>query len=166
MAPARMQFEMSLKPGSARQRSPDDDAPMRLLLLADLGGDRSTALATRKPVALDIDSFDRVLSRVAPRLTLDIDGQPLALSFASLEDFHPDRLFARLPVFDALRRLREEARDSTQFRRVAAALGLQPAAPTAPAVPAAEAKSAAGAATDGSRSAWRPSPAKDGSKLV
>lgn len=131
MAPARMQFDMSLEPAGARGRPRDGDSPLRLLLLADLGGDRSTALAARKPAALDVDSIDRVLARIAPRLTLALDGQPLELHFASLEDFHPDRLFARLPVFDALRRMRDEARDSSQFRRVAAALGLQPAAPAA-----------------------------------
>lgn len=137
MAPARMQFDMSLKPAGARGRPRDGDSPLRLLLLADLGGDRGTPLAARKPAALDIDTIDRVLARIAPRLTLDLDGQPLELRFAALEDFHPDRLFARLPVFDALRRMREEARDSSQFRRVAAALGLQPAAPAvAPQAPA------------------------------
>ncbi len=141
MAPARLQFDMSLKPAGARGRPRDGDAPWRLLLLADLGGERATPLAARKPLALDIDNFDRVLARIAPRLTLELDGQQLALAFASLDDFHPDHLFARLPVFDALRRLREEARDSTQFRRVAAALGIQPAAPPAPAA-------TAGATTD------------------
>jgi type VI secretion system protein ImpC len=130
MAPARMQFDMSLKPAGARSQRRDDDVPLRLLLLADLGGDRRTPLAARKTLALDIDSFDSVLARVAPQLVLELDGQRLELSFAGLDDFHPDQLFARLPVFGALRRLREEAQDSTQFRRVAAAMGLPP--PAAP----------------------------------
>lgn len=134
MAPARMQFDMTLKPAGARSQRRDDDVPLRLLLLADLGGDRRTPLAARKPQALDIDTFDRVLARVAPQLVLELDGQHLELAFARLDDFHPDQLFARLPVFGALRRLREEAQDATQFRRVAAAMGLQaPAAAAAPA---------------------------------
>ena len=126
MSPARLQFDMSLKPAGARAARRDGEAPMRLLLLADLGGDRATPLAARKPLALDIDTFDRVLARVAPRLGLTLDGQTLELAFSTLEDFHPDRLFARLPVFDALGRMRDEAADATQFRRVAAALGVQP----------------------------------------
>lgn len=133
MAPARMQFDMTLKPAGARGKRRDGDTPMRLLLVADLGGDRHTPLAARRALALDIDTFDPVVARVAPRLTLAIDGQQLDLTFASLEDFHPDRLFARLPVFDALRRLRQEAGDSTQFRRVAAALGVAPSASATPA---------------------------------
>lgn len=134
MAPARMQFDMSFKSAGARSARRDDEAPLRLLLLADLGGDRSVPLAARKPQALDIDSFDRVLSRIAPRLSFELDGQRVDLAFSALEDFHPDRLFARLPVFDALRKLRDEAGDPSQFRRVAAALGVQPPAPAAPTV--------------------------------
>jgi type VI secretion system protein ImpC len=141
MAPVRMQFDMSLKPAGARGARRGDAAPMRMLLLADLGGDRATPLAERKPLALDIDTFDAVLARVAPRLSLVLDGQQLDLRFAALDDFHPDRLFARLPVFDALRRLRDEAGDASQFRRVAAALGVQP-----PALPAAAATAAPAAA--------------------
>ena len=140
MAPARMQFDMSLRPAGARGQRREDDAPLRLLLLADLGGDRQTPLAARKPLALDIDTFDRVLARVAPRLVLELDGQRLELAFAALEDFHPDALFARMPVFAALRQLREEAQDATQFRRVAAAMGVQaPVAAAAAPAPAAEA---------------------------
>lgn len=133
MAPARLQFDMTLQPAGARRNPRGDDAPLRLLLLADLGGDRRVPLAARKPLALDIDTFDTVLARVAPRLSLDLAGQRLDLAFQSLEDFHPDALFARLPVFGALRQLRQEAQDSTQFRRVAAAMGLPPVAPPAPA---------------------------------
>lgn len=128
MAPARLPFDITLRPATARAMPRDADAPMRLLLLADLGGDRSMALAARRPLKVDIDDFDQVLARVAPRLALELDGQVMALSFAALDDFHPDHLFDRLPVFDALRRLRDEARDPAQCGRVAAALGLAPAA--------------------------------------
>lgn len=144
MAPARLQFDMTLQPAGARRAPRGDDAPLRLLLLADLGGDRSVPLAARKPLALDIDTFDTVLARVAPRLSLDLAGQRLDLAFQSLEDFHPDALFARLPVFGALRQLRQEAQDATQFRRVAAAMGVAPAAPAATPAPA----DAASAASD------------------
>lgn len=143
MAPARMQFDMTFRPAGERGARRDGDAPMRMLLVADLGGDRAQPLRARKPLVVDIDTFDGQLARIAPRLALTVQGQPLALSFAAIEDFHPDRLFARLPVFDALRRLRDEARDATQFRRVAAALGLD----TAPVPPAPAASAAAADAT-------------------
>lgn len=124
MAPARLQFDMTLQPAGAPARRRDPDAPLRMLLLADLGGDRSVPLAVRRPLKVDIDDFDTVFARVAPRLTLNLDGQPLALSFGSLDDLHPDRLFDRLPAFAALRRLREQALDPAQHALAAAALGL------------------------------------------
>ena len=48
MAPARMQFDMSLKPAGARGAPRGDDAPLRLLLLADLGGDRAVPLRAKQ----------------------------------------------------------------------------------------------------------------------
>lgn len=137
MAPTRLSFDLNFGPAGQGAKPLNPDAPMRLLLLADLGGDRSVPLAARKPLAVDIDNFDAVLARIAPRTSVSIDGQALPLRFARLEDFHPDALYAQLPAFATLRQLRDEARDATQFRRVAAALGITPAAPaTVPAAPA------------------------------
>jgi type VI secretion system protein ImpC len=148
MAPARLQFDMTLRPAGARATPRDAETPLRLLLLADLGGDRSVPLAARRPLKTDIDDFDRVLARIAPRLALELEGQALALDFASLDDFHPDHLFDRLPVFDALRRLRDEAGDPAQFHRVAAALGLAPVAAPVTAAPMTAAPSAAAPAAE------------------
>jgi type VI secretion system protein ImpC len=134
MASARAQFDMILQPAGAPARRRDPDAPLRLLLLADLGGDRSVPLASRRPLKVDIDDFDAVFARIAPRLALTLDGQALALSFGSLDELHPDRLFDRLPAFEALRRLREQALDPTQHALAAAALGLAPPAAAVPAV--------------------------------
>lgn len=143
MAPSRMQFDLSFGAGAQAAKRRDGDAPLRLLVVADLGGDRGVPLAARKPLALDIDNFDAVLARVAPRLTLALEGLPAALSFAALDDFHPDRLFARVDAFTTLRRLRQELQDPAQFRRAAASLGLaSPAAPAAGAAPAAAAEAA------------------------
>lgn len=129
-----MQFDLSFgKPRGARRV--DDDDPFRILVLADLGGAGRAAqpLAARKPLALDIDNFDSVFARLAPRLELELNGAALAIDFQSLDDFHPDRLFARLAPFLALRQLRGELADPAQFRRAAAALGGAPAAATPPA---------------------------------
>lgn len=131
MAPTRLSFDLNFSRSAPGARPRDDEAPLRLLLLADLGGDRSMPPAARKPLAVDIDSFDTVLARIAPRTSVDIDGQALPLRFARLDDFHPDALYTQLPSFATLRQLRDEARDATQFRRVAAALGISPAAPAA-----------------------------------
>lgn len=133
MAPARLQFDLSFASAGSAARPRDDAAPLRMLLLADLGGRRDTPLAARQPMRLDIDRFDAVLARMAPQLTLELDGQPLPLAFTTLDDFHPDALFDRVPAFAALRRLRSEAGNSRQIGRVAAALGLKPIGAVTPA---------------------------------
>lgn len=121
MEKGRMQFDFSFsRPAGARRI--DDAAPFRMLVLADLGG-AALPFEQRKPLRVDIDNFDAIFARVAPRLQLDLDGALVEVDFASLDDFHPDRLFARLAPFVALRQLRAELADPSQFRRAAAALG-------------------------------------------
>src|SRR5258708_37474432 len=63
----------------------DDDPPSNYLVLGDFGG-RAAA-----PMAIDRDNFDGVLSR----MDVHVAGTP----FRELDDFHPDRLFQRLPLF-------------------------------------------------------------------
>jgi len=139
MEKGRMQFDFSFsRPAGARRI--DDAAPFRMLVLADLGG-AALPFEQRKPLRVDIDNFDAIFARVAPRLQLDLDGALVEVDFASLDDFHPDRLFARLAPFVALRRLRAELADPSQFRRAAAALGASPPTP-------ASAESTAGDAGD------------------
>ena len=97
--PGRMEIDLSL----SRQAVPriiSNRGPMRLLVMGDFSGQPS---ATRKPLAeratqrVDVDNLDAVMGRLGPRLAL-----PAAeLGFAGLDDFHPDTLYARLPVFSA-----------------------------------------------------------------
>ena len=59
-----------------------------------------------KPIAVDRDNLDDVLARVRPAIELplaDGSGKPLTLRVSALEDFHPDRLYERVPVFQAIR---------------------------------------------------------------
>lgn len=143
MANARTQLDAFLgtcPAGSAQPREAQD--PLRILVLADLGGSARPPLAQRKLLAVDIDSFDALFTRIQPGLSLDLDGQEVSCRFASLDDFHPDQLLARLPIFEALRRARADLQDPSQLARVAASLGL---APVAAAVPTAAAAEEAGA---------------------
>lgn len=123
MASSRMELDVSFRRGG-RPRS--EGRSLQLLVLADLGGAREQPLAARAPRAVDVDAFDAVFAALAPRLTLALDGTPLRLDFAALEDFHPDRLHDRLAPFESLRRLRQEIDDPQQWRRAAAALGPAP----------------------------------------
>jgi type VI secretion system protein ImpC len=140
MATSRMPFDFSF--GPARERRRDAGPVRRMLVVADLGGRRAQPLAERRPLPLDVDNFEQVFARIAPSVSIELDGVPLTIDFELPEDFHPDRLFARLPAFDALRGLRGELRDPAQFRGAAAALGLS-AAPAPAQPPAAAALAAA-----------------------
>ncbi|HMV54179.1 MAG TPA: type VI secretion system contractile sheath large subunit [Rhodocyclaceae bacterium] len=127
MTDGRMQFGFTFGKPAGAHRVEDDD-PFRILVLADLGGS-ALPFELRKPLRVDIDNVDAIFARIAPRLQLNLDGAQVEIGFSALDDFHPDRLFARLAPFVALRQLRSELADPAQFRRAAAALG----APTAPA---------------------------------
>jgi type VI secretion system protein ImpC len=95
--PERLKFDLGFgRPGTRR----DDGDPMRLLVLGDFRGrgDRPP-LATRPTQRVDVDSLDDVMQRMGPRLTLPA-GEML---FRQIDDFHPDRLYSRLELFQALR---------------------------------------------------------------
>src|SRR5262249_26300978 len=94
----------------------------RIAIVGDFSG-RSGGTAPRAPSAprawrIDRDDLDTVLARIAPTLEIALDpGEPpLSVSFASLDDFHPDRLLARVPLFQRLSALRDEARATPPAR--------------------------------------------------
>lgn len=117
--PGRLQFNFSPTP---RPRPSDGQNPMRLLLLGDFSakptGERKP-LAERKTYRVDVDSLDDVMQRMGPRLNL----AGTAVGFESLDDFHPDALFARVPVFASLRQMRQRLMDPASFVQAAAELG-------------------------------------------
>jgi len=117
--PGRLQFDMNPQPTRPRSAR----GPMRLLLLGDFSGrpaaDRPP-LAGRATHKLDVDSFDAVIERIAPALRLDDDE----IEFSELEHFHPDSLYTRVPLFTALRQMRQRLMDPAQFAQAAADLGV------------------------------------------
>jgi type VI secretion system protein ImpC len=104
---------------------PEPDTPFRILVVGDFTGGIGR---NRRAIAVDRDNFDDVMARLAPALRLPFGEVHVPLTFAELEDFHPDRLFERLPPFQALRGLRRRLADETTFREAAAQL-LPPPAP-------------------------------------
>ena len=98
--PERLKFDLGFgRPGRRR----DDGEPMRLLVLGDFRGHgERPALSSRPTQQVDVDSLDDVMQRLAPRLNLTV-GE---LQFRRIDDFHPDRLYERLELFQALREKR------------------------------------------------------------
>src|SRR5262245_18057244 len=97
----RLESEFGFGP---RGRPRDEAEPMRLLVLGDFSGavtDRPP-LANRPTQKVDVDNIDNIIKRLAPRLNAPA-GE---IRFHQIDDFHPDRLYARLDLFQALRQAR------------------------------------------------------------
>jgi type VI secretion system protein ImpC len=104
-----LELQLGKKRGHRGDRS-QADGGRRLLVLSDLrGGAAREALATRAllRVRQGGDGLDAALASLAPELPVPPSlssslagvGAARALEVTSLDDFHPDTLFRRLPVF-------------------------------------------------------------------
>src|ERR1035438_10272179 len=87
---------------------PASEAPFCILLLGDFSGRANRgapAPPSRKPVAIDRDDFDQVMANMGAELHLGEGqhGPRMALGFQELEDFHPDRIYEKIELFQTLR---------------------------------------------------------------
>lgn len=110
---------------------PQAETPFRIAILGDFSGRTNRRLSDvstvgkRRPIEVDRDNFDEVLSRFGVELNLPLgDGGSLNLHFAELDDFHPDRIFERVKAFESLRVLRSRLEDPSSFDEAALELGL------------------------------------------
>jgi type VI secretion system protein ImpC len=128
--PERLKFDVEV----GRRSSPrDPEEPMRLLVLGDFRGTAASgrpALSSRATPQVDLDSVDGLLYRLEPRL----DRPSGEIRFRQIDDFHPDRLYARLDVFKSLREKRTSPPADLEglFDRL---LGQPPSSGAAPASP-------------------------------
>ncbi len=130
--PGRIGFEINLGgAGDERGGVPRRSDKMRILVLADFSGranrglESAADLAGRPIMALDLDTFDTVFRRLAPGLApgAGIGGAAsVAVEFDSLDDFHPDQLYATLEPFRALRESRARLLDPATFEQEASRL--------------------------------------------
>jgi type VI secretion system protein ImpC len=94
-------FEFSVRPGSQPRAEAARTVQKRfnVVVLGDFTGRTSRAvvepLDSRKLLAVDCDNFERVLSQLAPKITLNDGASSADLTFHSLDDFHPDKLLSR-----------------------------------------------------------------------
>ena len=104
--PGRLEFDLTFgRPGGGRSR--DDGEPMRLLVMGDFSGrpaaDRPP-LAERPTHQVDLDTIDAVMRRLRPFVPLASAG----IDVQQIDDFHPDSLYRRLELFQALRQARNK----------------------------------------------------------
>lgn len=98
-----------------------DDPPFHILALGNWSGhaDRRD-LSAHRPIEIDRDNFDEVITRLNTKVSLDFeDGSVIDLEFGSLDDFHPDEIFRRVAMFDQLRSLRKRLNRSDSFNDAA-----------------------------------------------
>jgi type VI secretion system protein ImpC len=97
---------------------------MRILILGDFSGKSSQRLAARQEFgerviySIDIDNFDTVMARIAPRLRLRLDSD-VELVFRQMEDFHPDALFQNLEIFQGFARIKARLNADATFSQAA-----------------------------------------------
>jgi len=97
--------------------------------------DTGAALAARKPLKVDCDNLDATLKRFGVKLRLPVgaDGGVVEVAVNSMDDLHPDQLYASLAIFSELSGLRQRLKTPSTFAKAAKEVqswaGLKVAAP-------------------------------------
>ena len=121
----RVEFFIEAEAETEPRLERGEDEPFRLALLGDFSGAAERKpLAQRRPVLIDRDNFEELLARFRPVASVPAGS----VAFIEMDDFHPDNIYSRLPVFDALRETRNRLENPSTFAEAARDL-LGPAAP-------------------------------------
>jgi type VI secretion system protein ImpC len=103
--------------------------PLRIAILGDFGAGAGRGrlhtgaeLAKRKPLKVEFDSLEDAMQRLGLALTLPLgaDGAPITIELPDLEAFHPDAIYANVPLFAELSSLRKRLNQPAQFAAAAA----------------------------------------------
>lgn len=141
----RMNFDFTFgQPGSQSGQPRESDDPLRILILANLSGavpapgaKARVPLPQRPFVRIDIDNFDEILRRHAPRVQIgSAETSTLAeeVQIQEMDDFRPERLCEKLPSLQSLAGLRKSLFNPSTFDQAAAQLRQQLMAQPAPPV--------------------------------
>lgn len=105
---------------------PSPDKPFRMAVMGDFTGrmNRNVAasLQDRRPVRIDRDDYETVLAGLSPELHLvfeEAGDAAVQIRIREPDDFHPDRLFETLPVFQELRQTLKDLDDPRRFEHAA-----------------------------------------------
>ena len=103
MREQRAEVSLNIAPNEQIDSTPIEPGEFRILVMGDFSGRGDSAASTSdSPRRIDRDDLDAHLSRVAPRFRVDVGGASVDLAFATMDDFHPDRLVARLNALQTL----------------------------------------------------------------
>lgn len=102
----RTEVHLGVEEAPREERS-ESSRPFRILLIGDFSGRawRQSPPPAFIPHPIDRDHFEEVLDRM--KVAVDFEG--FSLGFRELDDFHPDRLYRDVPLFQSLDRVPEAA---------------------------------------------------------
>ena len=145
-----MEYKMQFGSINAKQKTNTNSKVFRIAVLGDFSGKGNSgrveigdALLARKPLRVTHENLDSILARLDVHLKLPAgaSGAMIDVPIKQLDDFHPDQLFANVPLFEKLVSLRKKLQDSATFDKAAAAVRSLAGSGAVSTIPAARAKS-------------------------
>ena len=120
----QIEFELgtqtSFSPWKAKE-----DTPFCIAILADFSGRRNrglcekgASLAARGRIAVDVDNLEELPKKLGCEVQIPLgskNGPQITLRFNQVDDFHPDRIFERLEIFQSLKQTRKLLQDPATF---------------------------------------------------
>jgi type VI secretion system ImpB/VipA family protein len=127
-SPERMEFQLGTQTSFAPRKA-KDDTPFCMAILADFSGrgnrglcETGPSLAARRCIAVDVDNLESLPMKLSCEIHIPFgskDGPHIPLQFSELSDFHPDRIFDRLEVFQKLKTTRKLMQNPATFAEAA-----------------------------------------------
>jgi len=124
----KMDFELSTLTSFAPAKV-RDKRPFRIAILGDFSGranrglgEISLSLASNRLIQVDVDNIEELPAQLGTEIHVPIggeDGPRIGVRFCELDDFHPDKVFDRVEVFQTLKATRKLLQDSTTFAEAA-----------------------------------------------
>lgn len=109
-----------------------DKTHFRIAILSDFSGrgnrglgEVSLSLASHRLIPVDVDNIEELPAKLGTEIHVPIgneDGPRIAIGFDEMDDFHPDRIFERLDVFQELKAIRKRLQNPTTFAEAASQL--------------------------------------------
>ena len=127
-SPEKMEFQLGTQTSFAPRKA-KDDTPFSIAILADFSGrgnrglcETGPSLAARKRIAVDIDNLDDLPMKLGCEIHIPLgsmEGPHIPLQFSELGDFHPDRIFDLMEVFQKLKTTRKLMQNPATFAEAA-----------------------------------------------
>ncbi len=133
-----MEYKIQFGSLNSKSQQTKPGKVFRIAVLGDFSGkgnlgrvEVGDALAARKPLRVDHENIDSLLSRlnVCLKLPAGASGAIIDVPIKCMDDFHPDQLYSNVPLFEKLVSLRQRLQDPATFPKAAAAVQTLAGAP-------------------------------------